>query len=73
MAASNEASEGGNAGLEPDDAGRRHQSRRADPKWLGRHRGDHELHEYVEPIGADRGRACSRKKRPSAGSRRSRG
>ena len=39
----------------------------------GRGRGDHELHEHVEPERDDRRRACSRATPCSAASRRSRG
>ena len=34
---------------------------------LGRDRGDHELHEHVEPVGAARPRACSRRRRSRKG------
>ena len=37
---------------------------------VGRHRRDHELHEHVEPVGDDRGRAARARRRSSAGLQR---
>ena len=51
---------------------RRRQQVRARPRTR-RHRRDHELHEHLEPVGDDRRRACSPRRRSSAGSTSSRG
>ena len=52
-----------------DRAGRRRRSARRPRPRRGRHRGDHELHEHVEPGRHARRRACSRGRPRRAGSR----